>query len=715
MIKKLLLSAVITATLLEGCVATKISGERQLEEEGHQQKESNHGVTSILLADKLLREGKIGQAEKKLQVAEQGIKKSKQPSDILSRIFQRYGHIAITRGEDKKAAEWYQKAIVDAKKREDKAQVANAFINRSRVTDDGTLLKQAATYIKSLADKNIKQQLQLSLGYQAIQLGELKLALNVLQAVLNKPVNSQFKAQALGYLSDAYVKEKLYIEALNLLDRALLADQRTDLQLEWNWRRAKLLKVQAKNKDALVGYRHAVRQLQQLRIDIPIVYSNGESSFNTTFYPLYSEYITLLLQQSNNTKDKAEQQALLGEVLQAWEALKSSELRDYFREACEAEKKKERHIEKGTAVFYPMVLSDQVSLVVRFSDKIKAYSVDKTSSDITKMINIVELCDLEQGKKDSLALYKLLIAPVEADLKKENIKTLVYLPDGALRRLPFALLHDGEQYLIEKYALATIPGLSFLSEPSKNIRKNNILLAGVSQPGPIVGELLDRDNTIKTDKVDMKALSLALKNKKIIQHRKINDVKRLERAIKLIQTYALPGVAEELETLSALYNTDVMMNEQFLLDDFEKEVEKGYSMIHIASHGYFSGDPATSFMMTHDKLLTMNDLSGIFQNEAFNRKPVELVTLSACQTAKGNDRSPLGMSGLIVRAGVKSTIGSLWPVSDKAAQQFFSTFYKIYQTSGITKVQAVQQAQIELMKNNAPVDWAPFILVGEWH
>ena len=158
----------------------------------------------------------------------------------------------------------------------------------------------------------------------------------------------------------------------------------------------------------------------------------------------------------------------------------------------------------------------------------------------------------------------------------------------------------------------------------------------------------------------------------------------------------LPGVSEELKTLSKLSEVQVMENKDFLLENFIKNVHEGHSIVHIASHGYFSGDPEKSFIMTYDRLLNMKQLANLFQNEAVNHKPVELVTLSACQTAEGDDRSPLGLSGVVVQTGVKSAIGTLWPVADEAAKQFFSDFYKFYQQSGTTKAQAMQKAQLGL-------------------
>jgi CHAT domain-containing protein len=588
----------------------------------------------------------------------------------------------------------------------------------SKVNKDRTLVERALASIQSITDPQIKQQLQLSLGYQAAQLGELKIAQEVLQSVVDQPITSRFKAQALGYQADLYAQQQRIDEALQLIEQAQLSDSSPDLLLDWHWQKARLLLKQRKHTQALSAYRSAIQQLEQSRIDIPVVYDNGESSFDKTFSPLYSEYIETLLQQTEKTEPK-EQQQLLNEVLQTWEQLKAEELQDYFRDACTVKQQnKSSIVEAGTAILYPIMLTDKMALLVRFDDQIKAYQINKTPAEISALVQSITSAIYSGSslKKESYILYQWLIAPLSADLRQKEIETLVYLPDGALRSIPFSLLFDGQQYLTEKYALVTVPGLSLVAPQSKNTQKNDILLAGMSEPGPVVEELLNSG-------VDL--FEEPAKEKRGLPQRKLNlrqaeAIKRDRalRANRMKELLALPGVSEELKTLSALSTVDVMENKKFLLKNFINNVHQGHSIVHIASHGYFSGDPKQSFIMTYDRLLNMTQLSELFQNEAVNNRPVELVTLSACQTAEGDDRSPLGLSGVVVQTGVKSAIGTLWPVADEAAKQFFSDFYKYYQQPGVTKAMAMQQAQQSLMKNeklNHPVYWAPFVLVGEWH
>lgn len=667
-------------------------------------------LISIALADTFFRSGEINRAEKKLQSVYPSIKQLDDLA-LLSDILQRFGHISVAKDKMKQAAAWYEQAVNAAEKSGDETQIASALINLNKVNKNKTLLNRAAEKVESISDSLIKQKLLLALGYQAGQAGLLELAQKSLQTVLRQPITRRFKAQALGYQAELYAQQQRTDEALQLIEQALLSDESIDLQLEWYWKKAQLLSKQSKYAEALSSYRNAVELLQQVRIDIPVAYNTGKSSFLQTFFPLYTEYIETLLQQMERS-NITEQQQLLAEILQKWEKLKAEELQDYFRDACVVnQKKRENIIEAGTAVLYPIMLSDRMTMIVRFADQIKAYSIEQPLTEITGMIQHVSRAIFTGAslEKKSQTLYQWIIAPITADLQQRKIKTLVYLPDGALRKIPFSVLYDGQQYLAEKYALVTIPGLSLLAAPSKSVRKNDILLAGMSQPGPVINELLNSD--IRLFGGQSEELTGSTKNLQ-------TKIDYAVRARQMKKRLALPGVSEELKALSALSQVQVMENSDFVADDFIKRVHHGHSLVHIASHGYFSDDPEKSFIMAYDHLINMKQLAEIFQNEAVNNQPVELVSLSACQTASGNDLSPLGLSGVVVQAGVKSVIGTLWPVADAAAKQFFLDFYRFYQQPGVTKAQAMQQAQQALMQNkklNHPVYWAPFVLVGEWH
>ncbi|MFH0731124.1 MAG: CHAT domain-containing protein [Pseudomonadota bacterium] len=137
----------------------------------------------------------------------------------------------------------------------------------------------------------------------------------------------------------------------------------------------------------------------------------------------------------------------------------------------------------------------------------------------------------------------------------------------------------------------------------------------------------------------------------------------------------------------------------------------------VASHGYFGGSPEQNFIMTYDKLMDMPMLEALVKPKQFAAHPVEMITLSACQTAEGDDRSPLGLTGIALKSGARSAMGTLWPVSDAAAQTLFPAFYRQLQDPSKTKAEALRQAQLQLLRKSEfhhPFYWSPFILVGNW-
>jgi len=194
-------------------------------------------------------------------------------------------------------------------------------------------------------------------------------------------------------------------------------------------------------------------------------------------------------------------------------------------------------------------------------------------------------------------------------------------------------------------------------------------------------------------------------------------VLRQQQLEQIQNSLELPGVKTEVEMLSKIANTQGMMDDDFQLGLF-KQKSKAAQIIHIASHGMFTGEPESSFIMTHDRLLDMNILGDLFKTGSNTDKPVELLVLSACQTAEGDDRSPLGLSGVALQSGARSILGSLWPVSDDAAKTVFPKFYsKLKDDESLSKAKALQSAQIELIHSKEmghPFYWAPFILIGNW-
>ncbi len=288
-------------------------------------------------------------------------------------------------------------------------------------------------------------------------------------------------------------------------------------------------------------------------------------------------------------------------------------------------------------------------------------------------------------KKTALKLYSWLITPIESILTQHNITTLVVVPDRKLRTIPFAALYDGEKFLIQKYAIATLPSLKLT------------------------------DSTPVTDAKPLSRESLQI------------FIGGLSKSvIKPDDQYSkpLPSVVKEVKEIKKLYpkNSKTFLNEKLTKSIFKAEMKMesppAYTMIHIASHSYFTPDPENNYLLLYDGYVTMDSLESLLKSWQFKEHPLQLLTLSACNTAKGDDyKARLGLAGVSIKAGVESTLANLWLVNDRAATELSVAFYEHLQNQKLTKAQALQEAQKELMKKKDfqhPYYWAPLILIGNW-
>jgi CHAT domain-containing protein len=177
-------------------------------------------------------------------------------------------------------------------------------------------------------------------------------------------------------------------------------------------------------------------------------------------------------------------------------------------------------------------------------------------------------------------------------------------------------------------------------------------------------------------------------------------------------------VSQELQTVQQLYGGTVLENRSFTIPAMEKDLgENPYRIVHIASHGQFDSDVNKTFLLTYDGKLGMNKLEQILGLSRFRTRAVELLTLSACQTAAGDDRAALGLAGVAIKAGARSALATLWTVNDPASAELVADFYRVLQDPANSKAKALQQAQLGLLKDmryRHPSYWSAFLLIGNW-
>jgi CHAT domain-containing protein len=186
----------------------------------------------------------------------------------------------------------------------------------------------------------------------------------------------------------------------------------------------------------------------------------------------------------------------------------------------------------------------------------------------------------------------------------------------------------------------------------------------------------------------------------------------------LREALALPGVRQEIEALARVLPGTVLLDRGFTLQALKAQMRAtAPPVVHIASHGVFGASAETTFLMTYDELLTLDGLQSLLRDERPRDSPIELLTLSACQTAEGDDRAPLGMSGTALKARARTVLGTLWPVADEAAQQVMEGFYRHLAEGRLSRAAALRDAQLTLLAKpgrSHPFFWAPFALIGDW-
>ncbi|MFZ6656679.1 CHAT domain-containing protein [Undibacterium sp. TJN19] len=604
--------------------------------------------------------------------------------------------------------------------------------------------------LPALADLNARARFNINLGVQAKALGKEGLSLAYAsfenaRELASAKHNDRLLAEALDHLAQLYEDQQRNIDALALTDKGVMAAQLVnayELLMNLESRRGRILRQQAQTEQAIAAYQRAVVHIETIRSDIPVEYQDGKSSFRETLEPVYLALADLLLQSADKLEPEQKDMQLRRARI-VLELSKQTELQDYLGDRCAVESARANHkkatIQAGTAILYPVIFTDRLELLLETANGLQHRSVAVSSKKLRAEVENF-IADLRSGqavKPQAKKMYASLLAPVDALLEQEKISTLVIVPDGVLRMLPFAALHDGQRYAVEKYAIAVVPALTLTdSVISNNPDKHyKTLLAGMSEPGAVVDKLPDFMVTqlLATDtqagaggrQIARGVLTRSLRgntqrNFASAAEVKINAASPLNKQQhqQLQQLLALAGVDQEIKTLQKLAPGNTLLNADFTVAAFGQKVQTGdFQIVHIASHGVFGGNAEDTFLMAHDDLINMDKLQNLLRAGNMKNKELELLTLSACETAEGDDRAPLGLSGAALNAHAKSALGSLWPVSDDAATMLMGQFYRNLAMPGVSKAQALQKAQLELLSNesfNHPFYWAPFIMVGSW-
>lgn len=499
------------------------------------------------------------------------------------------------------------------------------------------------------------------------------------------------QSYSLGYLGQLAESQRQWGQAQTLSEQALSianAIETPEIAYRWLWQLGRIYKAQQQPAKAIAAYSEAVSILDNLRSDISAINPDVQFSFRDGIEPVYRQFVDLLTANSSNqTSPTAESPISMGssrleQARKAIENLQLAELDNFFQQAClQTEPVNIGDIDPSAAVIYPIILADRLEVIVRLPGKgLKSFSTPITSIQLEDSLLQLEQdlyqdpIERERYSTTSLLakaqdLYDWLVRPVESDLAANGVKTIAFVLDGFLRNIPMAILHDGEKYLGQSYGIALAPGLQLLDPRLVSKQSRKVLSAGLTVSRP--------------------------------------------------NFPALPQVKEELKGITSRFRGDSLVDQAFTKNALQQHIgSSSYSIVHLATHGQFSSNAADTFILTWDGRVSVNELDEILQTtRQRGRDSLDLLVLSACQTATGDRRATLGLAGIAVQSGASSTLATLWPVDDKATAFLMREFYRHLAEGSVSKSEALRLAQQALRAKpqfQHPFFWAPFTLVGNW-
>ncbi len=666
---------------------------------------SSIGIVSVLvqMSDLYLNVGRIDQAKKLGQQALEMVTRLENQPKLMASVLNNWGNILTLDRKYEDAIKAFDQGLDLAKRALEPALAVRILINLAKTAAtmqdlprSEKALYEGVALIDSLQASPRKAILSAALASQLrilLEENDPELSTSLLKAnaqnlwesvrvFAEASEDTRLRSNAHGNIGRLYELEGGYDEALAATRSALFFAQQgphPEMTYRWQWQLGRLFNASGQKDKALKVYQQAVNSLTPIRTRLMFGYRNSPDYFQENIKPVYYELAALYIEAAQEIGDISKKQNKLEDARSIIEQMKAAEVEDFFQDECTtALRNKDTPLDdvgENSAVIYPMLFKDKLVIVVTLPSGIVQMTSPVDQETLTRTIILFRKY-LQDSSHQSFVgpgkkLYHWLIAALEEKLQKEAIDTLVIIPDDALSLIPFAALYDGEQFLIEKYAIVTTPGLQ-LTDPQPTPRENfEALLVGLSES---------------------------------------------------VQGFPpLPKVPEELNTISTILQGD---SEKLLNQTYEKKAltdavtQNTYRIIHMATHGEFSADPSQTFLLTYDGKLRLNQFGSLLKLGQFSNEPVELLTLSACNTAVGDIRAAFGLAGIALDSGARSAVATLWSVHDEATMLAMTDFYRQFQSRPeLNKAQALQAAQLNLLKQTQyqhPAYWSPFLFIGNW-
>ncbi|OYD95265.1 hypothetical protein CDG76_09765 [Nostoc sp. 'Peltigera membranacea cyanobiont' 210A] len=628
----------------------------------------------------------IGDSSKSQQILEQSLAIAQKiaAKPHLSSILISLGQTAVDLQDPEAALDYFEQAQLLTTNPSDQLQARLAqfklFLNYDKLEFVNPLAPQLLQQLRELPPSHTSLYAAINfvatLNHQSnsdqiLPLKDLAQLMAVTVKSAQQIQDTQAEAHALNQWGKLYQRTQQLSEAQELTQKSLNIArqlQANDIIAQSAWQVGQLYKQQGDRLKAITAYTEAVNALKALRGDLVAINPDVQFSFRTSVEPVYRELVDLLLENQPS-------QAELIQARELIESLQIAELDNFFREACLDKTQQIDRVDPTATVIYPIILPDRLTVILsKAGQPLRSYVTHKSQAEIEQTLDnfLVALNPVSDSKnRDQLSnqIYDWLIRPEEAEQAFIDTKTLVFVLDGRLRNIPIAALFDGKQYLIEKYAVALSPGLQLMATRSLHQNQMNAIVGGISQ----------------------------------------------SRA----GFSALPAVESEVKQISKSVSSSVLLNQKFTSQALAELVKSSSAgIVHLATHGQFSSRLEDTFLLTWDGQVNVKELSELLKNRGSDpSKAIELLVLSACDTAAGDDRAVLGLAGLAVKSGARSTIATLWPVKDRAAAMLMTRFYEQLRQPKITKAEALRQAQISLIRQtdfHEPFFWSGFVLIGNW-
>ncbi|MBE9032886.1 CHAT domain-containing protein [filamentous cyanobacterium LEGE 11480] len=363
---------------------------------------------------------------------------------------------------------------------------------------------------------------------------------------------------------------------------------------------------------------------------------------------------------------KREQQAVLATLTQTQSTLRQVELTRGLKSALLYVQFKPAQLSGSASlantsnpVDRPKTARDTLELVLVTADgePIRRHLVEVNRAQVLPVVQQLQqqITDATTSPHEYLPpaqqLYDWMIAPVRTDLKQRGIQNVTFILDNGLRSIPVAALHNGKNFLVQDYSVGLMPSFSLTKLSDRSLDNQPVLAMGASE---------------------------------------------------FKEQNQLPAVPLELSTITQkIWTGKSLLNDDFTIQNLKSQRSAyPFKIVHLATHGNFRpGKASNSYIQFWDQKLALDQMRQL----GLQNPPVELLVLSACTTALGDEKAELGFAGMAVQAGVISSLASLWSVSDEATLGLMTEFYQKLQNSR-TKVEALRQAQLAMINNKMRIE-----------